>query len=218
MLAGLSIALALLAQAASLAAADAAPPTAAPPTATVSAAAYGPPAPAPPKKPVKAVPAAADKACPPPAPPSANRQEIVVCAQRPQGYRLDPDVVEARREMRSGGRPTGPERMKDKSCASVGPAGCMGAAGINVIAAAVTAARMAARLAKGEEIGSMFRTTPEPTEYQLYLEAKHRREAREAEAAAKAKAAQAAQQAGAGGQAGAAGQADGVEAKGGPAD
>jgi hypothetical protein len=52
---------------------------------------------------------------------------------------------------------------------------------------------MATRLSKGEEIGSMFRTTPEPTEYQLYLWAKQRREAREAEkvAAAKAKAAQA---------------------------
>jgi len=212
--AGLSIALALLAQAAgaasptapaSLAAADATPPTM-----TASAGAYGPPPPAPPKKPVKA---AADKVCPPPAPPGANRQEIVVCGQRPQGYRLDPDVVEARREMRGGGRPRAPERMKDNSCASVGPAGCMGAAGINVIAAAVTAATMAARLAKGEEIGSMFRTTPEPTEYQLYLEAKHRREAREAEAAAaaKARAAQAAQQAAVGG------QADGAQAKGGPA-
>ena len=188
MLVGLSIALALFAQAASAGGVNSEAANAAPPTAPASAPAYGPPAPPPPKKPATV----AAKTCPPAAPPSADRQEIVVCAQRPQGYRLDPDVVEARREMRGGGRPKGPERMKDNSCASVGPAGCMGAAGINVLAAAVTAATMAARLAKGEEIGSMFRTTPEPTEYQLYLEAKHRREAREAEAAAKAKAAQAA--------------------------
>jgi hypothetical protein len=55
---------------------------------------------------------------------------------------------------------------------------------------------MAKRLAEGKEIGSMFKTDPHPTEYQLYLMAKARREQSEAEeaAAAKAKAAQAAQQ------------------------
>jgi hypothetical protein len=54
---------------------------------------------------------------------------------------------------------------------------------------------MAKRAAEGKEIGSMFKTDPHPTEYQLYLMAKARREQREAEeaAAAKAKAAQAAQ-------------------------
>jgi hypothetical protein len=40
---------------------------------------------------------------------------------------------------------------------------------------------MAARLSKGQEIGSMFVTDPQPTEYQLYVEAKKRREAKEAE-------------------------------------
>jgi hypothetical protein len=47
---------------------------------------------------------------------------------------------------------------------------------------------MAERLAKGQEIGSMFVTDPHPSEYQLYQMAKARREAEEAEkAAAKAK-------------------------------
>jgi hypothetical protein len=58
-------------------------------------------------------------------------------------------------------------------------------AGINLVAAAATAAEMAKRLATGEEIGSMFVTDPHPSEYQLYLYAKARREADEKERAAK---------------------------------
>jgi hypothetical protein len=122
-------------------------------------------------------------------PANAQPGEIVVCAKRPEGFRLDPDVMEAKREMRSGGRPKRPDRMRDTSCAVVGPAGCMGAnPGINLLGAALTAAEMAARLAKGQEIGSLFITDPTPSEYQLYVEAKQRREAKEAEAAAIAKA------------------------------
>jgi hypothetical protein len=148
----------------------------------------------------------------PPAPPSVPESavkagEIVVCVQRPQGYRLDPDVMEAKREIRGGGRPKRPDRMKDTSCAVVGAAGCIGAgAGINLIGAALTAAEMAARLSKGQEIGSMFVTDPQPTEYQLYLEAKQRREAKEAAKAAAAKV-----------KAKAAGQAEGAQAKASPA-
>ena len=83
--------------------------------------------------------------------------------------------------------------MKDNSCTVVGPAPCMNAPMINLLAAAATAAEMGARLSKGQEIGSMFVTDPHPTEYQLYVEAKKRREAAEAEKAAKAKAAAATQ-------------------------
>jgi hypothetical protein len=121
--------------------------------------------------------------------PNAQPGEIVVCGERPQGYRLDPDVLEASRGKRSGGPLKRPERHRDTSCAVVGAAGCIGAgAGINLIGAALTAAEMAARLVKGQEIGSMFVTDPQPTEYQRYLEAKRRREAEQAEAAAMAKA------------------------------
>jgi hypothetical protein len=169
--------------------------------------------------PVKAEPAKAEQVkaadrCVPAA--NSTTGEIVVCGQRPPGYRLDPDVLEAKREMRGGGRLRRPERMRDTSCAVVGPAGCIGAgAGINLLAAAITAAEMAARLSKGQEIGSMFVTDPQPTEYQLYVEAKHRREAKEAEAAAvakaKGKATKVAQSAPA------AGQAEGAQAKTSPA-
>ena len=120
---------------------------------------------------------------------AANPNEIVICAERTDGYRLNPDVMQARRELHSGGRPTrpGPGGMKDGTCAG-GPMGCGPQAGINLIGAALTAAQMAGRLAAGKEIGSMFLTDPHPSEYQLYQAAKARREAEEAEQAAKAKA------------------------------
>jgi hypothetical protein len=179
---GLSIALALLAQAASAAPAGPLPP------------AYGPPAPIVrvPAKP--AVKIAVDTSCET-ARASADTREIVVCAQRPQGYRLDRDVLEAQRELRNirHGRPNRPLGTAPYNpCASVGPSGCRGGAMINIVQAGITAVTMAQRLAKGEEIGSMFITDPQPDEYQLYVEIKHRREAEEAAAKAKAKAAAAA--------------------------
>lgn len=194
--AGLSVAIALLAETPTAVPADPAPRAAASIQPTYGPAAAVPPTPV--KQPVKTT----DEACAA-ATAKADSRQIVICAQRPQGYRLNPDVTEAKREMRSGGRPTSPhETFKDNSCATVGPAGCIGAAaGINLVSAATTLATMATRVAKGEEIGSMFRTTPQPTEYQLYLWAKQRREAREAEKAAAAKAKAAAGAASEGGKA-----------------
>ena len=147
-------------------------------------AASGAPAAVPPPQPSHGA-QAVNEACPS-EPPKANQRDIVICAPRPQGYRLNPDVMEARREVRSGGRPTRPGGTVDDSC-RVGPRPCVGA-GINLVAAAITAATMAERAVKGENVGEMFVTDPHPSEYQLYLMAKARREQREAEAAAKAKA------------------------------
>ncbi len=191
--AGLPVAIALLAQAASAAPdipiADP-PPATATATATATApkpAAYGPVAPAAPKPAV--VKTATGVATCDQIRAQADAREIVVCAQ--QGYRLNPDVLEAKRELHNGGPPRSPENFKYNDCAVVGPMGCagQGAPGINLIAAAATLASMASRLSKGQEIGSMFITDPHPNEYQLYLAAKHRREAKEAEAAAAALAA-----------------------------
>lgn len=128
------------------------------------------------------------------APAKVEPGEIFVCAPKPQGYRIDPDLLEAKRAMRSG-RPTRPERLKDKSCASVGPMGCMGGGGIDLIGGAMVAANMVAKAIRGENVGAMFVTDPQRSEYDHYREAKRAREAKEA--AAKAKAAKAA----AGGQA-----------------
>lgn len=130
------------------------------------------------------------KAAPPPprcgVPTGENA--IVICAERQEGYRINPDVLEAKREMKSGGRPRPNNPSLRPDCAIVGPAPCV-TAGINLIGAALTAVEMAKRLSEGKEIGSMFQTDPHPGEYQLYQMAKARREAQEAqEAAVKAKA------------------------------
>ena len=171
MLAGLTVALALLAQAAG-----------------ANPAAYGP-QPPPAAKPKPKPPAAKTDGCRTAAP-SADATEIIVCAERPQGYRIDPDVRAAKRHSRSGRPSRSTAHMKDTACASVGPAGCIGTgAGINLLGAALTAAEMASKLARGESIASMFVTTPEPTEYDLYVAAKRQREAEEAAAAAKLQAA-----------------------------
>lgn len=119
--------------------------------------------------------------------PSSDGRVIVVCTQRPQGYRLNPDVMEAKREMKNPGQPVRPGGHLPPDCASVGPAPCMNA-GINLIGAALTAAEMAKRVAAGQEIGSMFETDPQLNEYQRYQMAKARREAEETLKAAEAKA------------------------------
>ena len=123
------------------------------------------------------------------APAGIEPGEIFVCAPRPQGYRIDPDVLEADRAKRRG-KLKRPERMVDNSCASVGPMGCtgMGGAAIDIVGGAMVAATMVARALRGENVGKMFITDPKPTEYELYQEAKREREAKAAEAAAAAKA------------------------------
>lgn len=113
----------------------------------------------------------------------SDSQTIVICTERPQGYRLDPDVMEAKRETRSPGPPVRPGGRVIPDCTNVGPQPCT-TAGINLIGAALTAAQMAERLAKGQEVGSMFKTDPHMSEYQLYQMAKARREAAEAQKAA----------------------------------
>ena len=129
--------------------------------------------------------------CTTPAVPDSNSREIVVCAERPNGYRLDPDVLAAKRLKQKGEsiRPRNPhETFADHSCATVGPMGCRGQATIDMFTAAAALAAMGERLSKGQEIGSMFKTEPTSSEYQLYLEAKKQREEEEANKAAKAKA------------------------------
>ena len=159
-------------------------------TASVGQHVYGPA----PTVPAKAPPTAtAERECTAQPKPS-NGNEIVVCAIKPEGYRLPPDVVEARKLKKQGDtvRPRNPhETYADRSCATVGPMGCRGAPTVDFLAVAAVAAKISQRLAKGQEVGSVFETTPSSSEYQYYQEAKRRREAKEAQAAgaaAKAKA------------------------------
>jgi hypothetical protein len=170
MIAGLFLAAAALAQAAP------------------EASAYGP-APPPPPKAAPAKTAAAD--CPPQSR-DANPNEIVVCAPKPEGYRIPPDVLAAKRAKKEAlaGRPKPPEDFKDHSCQVVGEKPCIDQKpGIDLLAAPVIAAEIAQRLAKGQEVGSMFVTDPQLSEYQYYQLARKEREEKEAEAAAKATAA-----------------------------
>ena len=183
---GLILAAALLAQA-QAEDAPAAPP---PPEqqAPRPAPAYGPALPAPPR--TAATAGAPRKDCSPKAP-DPTTGAIVVCVIKPNGYRIDPDVLAAKKAKRDAdhGRPLNrSERMADNTCA-VGPHGCIDT-GINLLAVALTAAQMAERLSKGQEIGSMFVTDPQMSEYQYYQLAREEREQRETEAADQAYAAQ----------------------------
>jgi hypothetical protein len=111
---------------------------------------------------------------------TGNTREIVICAQRPEGYRINSDVMEAKREIHSSGPPRYPHEMfRSRDCGTVGPMACFDT-GINIVGAAMTAVAMIERLAKGQEIGRMFVTDPHPDEDQLYRLAKQRREAKEA--------------------------------------
>jgi hypothetical protein len=118
--------------------------------------------------------------------PRGDSRTIVVCAPKPQGYRIDPDVLEARREARNRGhtQPKPPETMQVNNCATVGPMGCRGNAGIDLVSAAAVLGEMIARASQGGNVGQMFVTEPTESEYQFYVDAKKRREADEAKAAA----------------------------------
>jgi hypothetical protein len=117
-----------------------------------------------------------------------NGNEIVVCAVKPEGYRIPPDIAEARRLKKQGsaGPPGHQPNAGEQSCARIGPMGCRGMPTVNLLAVAATAAEISQRLAKGQEVGSIFQTEKTSSDYKLYLQAKAEREAREAQAAAKA--------------------------------
>jgi hypothetical protein len=158
------------------------PPTAA---AGMSAANYGP---VPPPRPRDAIKAPDSCKTPEAKDVKEDTREIVVCAQKPEGYRIDPDVLAAQRAKKKGdaGKLRTPEKYVDNSCASVGPMGCRGVPAIDLLSAGAVLATMAQKAAKGEDVGKIFVTDPQSSEYQLYVEAKRQREAREAEQAAEA--------------------------------
>lgn len=133
-----------------------------------------------------AAPAGEVEACKTPYP-DEDDKEIVICVERQQGFRIDPDVSEAKRQANRK-KLKRPERFADTTCASVGGRGCGLNGGINILAAALTAVEMAKRAVTGGNVGEMFITEPQPDEYQLYLQAKREREAKKEAEAAKLKA------------------------------
>ena len=127
--------------------------------------------------------------CPAPATTDPKAAPIIVCAIKPQGYRIDPDVLAARRMKKKGdpGAPKNPhETDADHSCSALGPIGCRGGQTFNIVGAAMAAANVIDKAVKDENVGQALATDPSHSEYQLYKEAKREREEKEAEKAAKA--------------------------------
>ena len=158
-----------------------------PAPAEATPATYGPAVPVPPKPALSA--AAGAKTCAS-VRASNTSQDIIVCAS--PGFRIDPDVLRARTAMkaRRAGRPSSPypQQRLNPTCGTIGPMGCRGTPTIDLLRVATVGAAMVQRALKGGNVGQMFVTDPQPSEYQLYLAAKQAREADEA-AKAKAKAA-----------------------------
>ncbi|HEV2596535.1 MAG TPA: hypothetical protein VGU01_15195 [Sphingomicrobium sp.] len=117
-----------------------------------------------------------------------DARHIVVCAQRPQGYRLDPSVIEANREADVNHRSAGSRTPAAQSVCSSQPMGCgEGLGSLDLVNVAIVAGTIAVKAAKGEDWKKAFRVGG-PDEYQLYQAAKRKREAEEADrAAARAK-------------------------------
>ena len=135
------------------------------------------PAEAPSAEPAKAASAGPDQPCATPLP-KDGEQEIVICVERPQGYRLDPDLLEAERQAKRK-KLKRPERWADTTCATVGPMGCTGG-GVDLLAVALGAVQIAKRAASGENVGELFIADPDADGYQRYRQVKEEREARRA--------------------------------------
>lgn len=138
---------------------------------------YGPPAAAETQKANKP----ADGSCQ-----SRDARDIVVCAQRTQGYRLDPSVMDAEREVESSSRSASAPVPAAQAICSASPMGCgTGLEGLDLANAAVVIGTAAIKAAKGEDWTRPFKTAGSD-EYQLYLQAKQQREAREEQERAEA--------------------------------
>ncbi|MDQ3143389.1 MAG: hypothetical protein M3Q57_00730 [Pseudomonadota bacterium] len=102
---------------------------------------------------------------------AANPDEILVCAERSDPYRIDPAILSAGRAVDASPerRPAYQSVGVDK-CSPVGIAGCPGRDVIPVTRIALTIARAALMAAKGDDWREVFRTRED--EYRLMREAK----------------------------------------------
>lgn len=115
---------------------------------------------------------------------SSDAKNIVVCAQRKQGYRLDPGVMDATRQVETNSRSATSAVPAAQAMCSAQPTGCgTSLDSLDLANVAVVVGMMGVRAAKGEDWTKAFKTGG-PDEYQLYRQAKQRREAQDAERAA----------------------------------
>lgn len=138
---------------------------------------------------VAGAPAATTNSVPTPAPsnvptepsdgacPSHDARNIVVCGQRRQPYRLDPSVMEAGREAESNGRSATSAMPSAQAACSASPMGCTkDLRSLDLANVAVVIGTTVVRAAKGDDWAKVFRTGG-PDQYQLYQQARRRREA-----------------------------------------
>lgn len=111
---------------------------------------------------------------------------ITVCAPTPDGYRIDPDILKAKQIAHNHTLPRKREMLRDNSCQVVGGNGCMNPPILNVMGAAMTAAKTIQTALTGGNVMKLLETDPQPSEYEIYLAAKADREAQERDAAAQA--------------------------------
>jgi hypothetical protein len=116
--------------------------------------------------------------------PSHDARNIVVCGQRRQPYRLDPSVMETGREVESNSRSATSAMPTAQAACSASPMGCTkDLRSLDLANVAVVIGTTVARAAKGDDWAKVFRPGG-PGEYQLYQQAKRRREAEAEERAA----------------------------------
>lgn len=115
---------------------------------------------------------------------SKDARDIVVCAQRRQEYRIDPSVIDAGRQAEAINRSmTSPAPAAQAVCSSQ-PMGCgRSPASLDLANVALVAVTTAIRAAKGEDWTRGLKPGG-PDEYQLYREAKARREVEDTRRAA----------------------------------
>jgi hypothetical protein len=123
--------------------------------------------------------AEADAACR-----SEDTRNILVCGQRQQPYRLDPSVMEAGEKVKNNSRSATSAVPAAQAACSSSPMGCTKDLGsLDLANVAIVVGTAAVRAAKGEDWAKVFRPGG-PDEYQLYQQAKLRREAEAEERAA----------------------------------
>lgn len=111
-------------------------------------------------------------------------RNIVVCGQRREGFRLDPDVMEAKREVETDSRSASSKVPTAQAACSPQPMGCgKSLDSFDLANVAIVLGTSAIRAAKGEVWTKAFKTGG-PDEYQQYQQAKQRRKAQDAGLAA----------------------------------
>ena len=117
---------------------------------------------------------------------SQDREEILVCGQRRQGFRIDPAVMDgAQGAADSSASATAAMPVAQATCAGQ-PSGCsLRIDSLDLANVAIVVGAMGLRALRGEDWARALKTGG-TDEYQLYLQARQRRETQETEKRAEA--------------------------------